>query len=189
MEAEVPVGVPAHPPAEVIAEADRTARRAAHEWRVDGWIAPWLAGRARGEKHPVEDFLFEYSSYSPAKPRRRHPGAGVLPERRRRELAAVLEAPQVRCLHANMDPYKWAYRLVPLVDSDLVADCFALARGMRALDMRVSPYDPSALGSPPVPVETAAGRQEDVRRQRDFAARAAALRTRLLAACDRVEAR
>jgi len=37
---------------------DRETRRAAHEARVDAWIEPHLARRKRGEKHPVEDFLF-----------------------------------------------------------------------------------------------------------------------------------
>lgn len=48
----------------------------------------------------------------------------------------------------NMDLYKWAYKLSPLVPSELVADCFALAREIRTLDMRASPYD---LADPGVP--------------------------------------
>jgi len=35
---------------------------------------------------------------------------------------------QPACLHANMDLYKWAYKLSPLVPSELVVDCFELAR-------------------------------------------------------------
>jgi hypothetical protein len=90
---------------------------------------------------------------------------------------------QPGCLHANMDLYKWAYKLSPLVASELVADCFALAREIRTLDMRASPYDLSELGVAPVAVETPDGRAEYVRHQRDFARRAAALRGRLLDAC------
>ena len=45
---------------------------------------------------------------------------------------------QPGCLHAGMDLYKHAYRLSPLVPSELVADCFALARDIRVLDMRAS---------------------------------------------------
>ena len=59
---------------------------------------------------------------------------------------------QPGCLHANMDLYKWAYKLSPLVPSELVADCFALAREIRTLDMRASPYDLADLGVAPVAV-------------------------------------
>lgn len=93
---------------------------------------------------------------------------------------------QPGCLHANMDLYKWAYRLVPLVSSDLVVDCFELARDVRDLDMRASPYDLRELGYPPVPIETAQGRTEYVAMQREFAERAAELRRRLLAALEQV---
>jgi hypothetical protein len=85
-----------------------------------------------------------------------------------------------------MDLYKWAYKLSPLVDSELVADCFALARDVRELDMRASPYDLGALGYPPVPVETPEGRAQYAAAQRDFAGRAAPLRARLVAAIDRL---
>ncbi|MEV4478846.1 3-methyladenine DNA glycosylase [Micromonospora coxensis] len=279
--------------------ADWQARRAAHEQRVDAWLAPHLARRRSGGKHPVEDFLFTYYSHRPAQLRRWHPGAGVAlrdadpaefgldyradaagvtldtdrvrarragsvtwirdllaatagrpahlgcfgmhewamvyrqtqeevrhnawplrltPER----TAAVVEERGVRCshfdayrfftaparplnlltptresqhaleqpgcLHANMDLYKWSYKLSPLVPSELVADCFALAREIRTLDMRASPYDLSALGYPPVMVETVEGRHEYVLSQRSFAERAALLRARLLAECDRLVA-
>ncbi len=87
---------------------------------------------------------------------------------------------QPGCLHANMDLYKWAYKLAPLVASELVADCFALAREIRALDMRASPYDLADLGYPPVRVETTEGRAEYAAFQRAFAERAAPLRQRLI---------
>ncbi|SCE76496.1 hypothetical protein GA0070607_1279 [Micromonospora coriariae] len=89
---------------------------------------------------------------------------------------------QPGCLHANMDLYKWAYKLSPLLPSELVADCFELAREIRTLDMRASPYDLAALGHPPVLVETPEGRAEYAAAQRGFADRAAVLRVRLLAA-------
>ncbi|MGC4855027.1 3-methyladenine DNA glycosylase [Micromonospora sp. DT4] len=269
------------------------ARRQAHEERVDVWLTPYLARRRRGERHPVEDFLFTYYSHRPAQLRRWHPGAGVElrdaepaefgrdyratsagvtldtegvrvrrgesitwirsllaatagrtphfgcfgmhewamvyrqnPEELRHNAwplrlgpertAAVVEERGVRCshfdayrfftpsarplnllnptretqhvneqpgcLHANMDLYKWAYKLSPLVPSELVADCFELAREIRTLDMRASPYDLAALGHPPVRVETPEGRAEYATAQRGFADRAAALRARLLAA-------
>ncbi|MDG4817862.1 3-methyladenine DNA glycosylase [Micromonospora sp. WMMD956] len=280
-------------PAAPLDLADWQARRRAHEERVDGWLAPHLARRRAGRKHPVEDFLFTYYSHRPAQLRRWHPGAGAVlrgadpaefgrdyrataagltldtdavrarraesvdwiralltatagrpahlgcfgmhewamvyrqtqeevrhnawplrlsPERTAevvqergvrcshfdayrfftaparplnvltptRERQHELEQPG--CLHANMDLYKWAYKLSPLVPSELVADAFALAREIRTLDMRASPYDLAALGYPPVRVETPEGRAEYAAAQRGFAERAAGLRARLLAA-------
>ena len=87
---------------------------------------------------------------------------------------------QPGCLHAGMDLYKHAFRLVPMVPSELVADCFELAREIRALDMRASPYDLTALGYEPVRIETAAGKQEYAAAQRALSARADPLRARLL---------
>lgn len=94
--------------------------------------------------------------------------------------AGQSENEQPGCLHANMDLYKWAYKLAPLVSSDLLADCFELAREIRELDMRASPYDLAELGYRPVPIETAEGRAEYVAAQRDFTERSAPLRQRLL---------
>jgi len=267
------------------------ALRATHERRVDAWIDPHLARRRADVAHPVEDFLFTYYSYRPARLRRWHPGADVhlidadpaefgqdyvrtgdgavldTPAvlarrgdsfRRIRDLleataarpaqlgclglhewamvyrqsqtevrhsawplrlspadiaavvderglrcshfdafrfftaaarprnattptrATQLQLEQPGCLHANMDLYKWAYKLMPLVGSDLLADCFALARQLRALDMRASPYDLTGLGYPPIAIETAAGRAEYVALQREYAERAAPLRALLL---------
>ena len=280
----------------VLDERTWTARRDAHQARVDGWVQPHLARRRARVPHPVEDFLFTYYSHRPAALRRWHPGHGVglrnapdhaahrwyvdrggvvnvspdlVVERRplltalRTLLAATAARPaqlgcfgmhewamvyrqpaeQVRhagwplrlggpgtdevveshrigcshfdafrfftdearplntlqpssedrpafeqpgCLHAGMDLYKHAYRLSPLVSSELVADCFELARDIRVLDMRASPYDLSALGYSPVRVETVEGKQAYVAAQRDFAARGAPLRRRLLDACDRL---
>jgi hypothetical protein len=93
---------------------------------------------------------------------------------------------QPGCLHAGMDLYKHAYRLSPLVPSELVADCFELARDIRVLDMRASPYDLSGLGYEPVRVETVEGKQAYVAAQRGFAERGAPLRQRLLDECDRL---
>jgi hypothetical protein len=93
---------------------------------------------------------------------------------------------QPGCLHAGMDLYKHAFRLTPMIASELVADCFELARDIRVLDMRASPYDLSALGYSPVRVETAEGKQEYVAAQRAFAERGAPLRARLIAECERL---
>ena len=97
-----------------------------------------------------------------------------------RERQVALEQPG--CLHAGMDLYKWAYKLSPAVPSDLVMDCFDLARDIRELDMRASPYDLTELGYTPVPIETPQGKAEYAAAQRGFAARGQALRDRLLAA-------
>jgi hypothetical protein len=75
-------------------------------------------------------------------------------------------------------------KLAPAVPSDLIMDCFDLAREIRELDMRASPYDLSALGLQPVRIETPAGRAEYAAAQRGFAERGQALRRRLIAACD-----
>ena len=101
-----------------------------------------------------------------------------------REDRAAFEQPG--CLHAGMDLYKHAFRLSPMVPSELVADCFELARDIRVLDMRASPYDLSALGYSPVRVETPEGKQEYVAAQRGFAERGAPLRRRLIAELERL---
>jgi hypothetical protein len=280
----------------VLDEAEWTARRDAHEARVDAWVQPHLARRRAGIAHPVEDFLFTYYSHRPAALRRWHPGFGTglvgadsyadlfgyvdqggvrtvsadlvaarrplltslctllsataarpaqlgcfgmhewamvyrLPADRVRHADwplrlggsgtdAVVESHRIGCshfdafrfftdaarplnvldprhdnraafeqpgcLHAGMDLYKHAFRMSPLVSSDLVADCFELARDIRVLDMRASPYDLSELGYAPVMIETVAGKQEYVTAQREFAERAAPLRQRLLDECDRL---
>jgi len=96
----------------------------------------------------------------------------------------MVDLEQPGCLHANMDCYRVAYTLWPLVSSELVADCFELALRIRKVDMRASPYDLSALGYASIRIETPAGRAEYVRHQREFAAEAGLLRGRLLAATD-----
>jgi hypothetical protein len=91
---------------------------------------------------------------------------------------------QPGCLHAGMDLYKWAYKLSPAIPSELTADCLDLAREVRELDMRASPYDLRALGYEPVEIETAAGKATYVDAQRAFAAQANGLRHRMVDACD-----
>lgn len=93
---------------------------------------------------------------------------------------------QPGCLHAGMDLYKWASKLTPLVPSELVMDCFELAREIRELDMRASPYDLRALGYEPVRIETAEGKATYAAEQRAFATRGQALRRRLLEVIDQV---
>lgn len=93
---------------------------------------------------------------------------------------------QPGCLHTNMDLYKWAFKLCPFVPSELIADTFVLAREIRTLDMRASPYDLQALGFAPVCIETPEGREEYEALQKSFSHQAAPLRQRLIAACDAI---
>ena len=286
-------------PTTILAEPDWHERRRAHERRVLAWTGPHQARAARGEKHPVHDFLFEYYRYRPSWLRRWHPGPDIILqgdsareylrwpeyhetpdgialnpaalELRRRgslawvlnllrvtaerppqfacyglhewamvyrqspdevrhnrwplrfapdEVARIVEAQPVRCshfdafrfftaparplnrlqparadvpqleqrgcLHANMDLYKWAFKFAPFTPGELVADCFALARDIREVDMRASPYDLQKLGFAPIRIETPAGRAEYEQHQRDFAARSQPLRTRLIAIGERL---
>jgi hypothetical protein len=108
---------------------------------------------------------------SPARPLNR-----FTPERE-----SVPQHEQRGCLHANMDLYKWAFKLAPFTPSELIADCFALARDIREVDMRASPYDLNALGFRPIAIETPAGRAEYEGHQRAFAAQGEPLRERLIA--------
>ncbi len=284
---------------EVLAEADWLARRSAHEQRVRVWTDPHQARQARGEKHPVEDFLFEYYRFRASWLRRWHPGPDVVllgaaardylqwpeyretengvtlnpaafdPKRRDSlawilgllrstaerppqfacyglhewamvyrqtpdevrhnqwplrfppdELARIVEAQPIRCshfdafrfftaparplnklqperattaqfeqrgcLHANMDLYKWAFKLAPFTPAELTADCFSLARDIREADMRASPYDFRALGYAPLAIETPEGRAEYELHQRAFAERSQPLRAHLIALCERL---
>ncbi|MEX3611038.1 3-methyladenine DNA glycosylase [Rothia sp. LK2588] len=286
---------------------------AAHERRAARFADPFVQRRNRGEKHPVEDFLFTYYTLKPGQFKRWHPGAGVillnapevverkfyrpateaellsagLPAERagdeklravsavvdvaafleKRETAvnftreilsntaekpgffgcfglhewamaykseennirheyldlrlgaagtdAVVENNRIRCshfdafrffmpqaaplneiqptreeqrhleqpscMHANMDVYKWAYKLLPLVPSELVMDAFELAWEVRQLDMKAAPYDLRNWGFEPVKVENPEGKAEFVRQQRAFAERSVEVRRRLLA--------
>ncbi|MEB4615240.1 3-methyladenine DNA glycosylase [Leucobacter sp. M11] len=274
-------------------------RRLAHADRADRLTEAHRARQLRGEKHPVEDFLFSYYTVRVAELRRWHPGAGIslagprpgdapdadgpapkwyrgsadgslrvdaaafLDRRGRtvdlieRLLRATLDRParfgcfglhewamvyrldpeeirhrglslrlgsehsdrvvqenpigcthfdayrfftpeaaplneerptrdtqvdteQAGCLHANMDLYKWAGKLGPLVPGELLLDCFELARDIRRVDMRASPYDVSPYGLEAVRIETPAGKREYARLQRGFTERANPLRDRIL---------
>ncbi|WES65325.1 hypothetical protein P0L94_04455 [Microbacter sp. GSS18] len=267
---------------------------AVHRGRADVLTAGHRKRAARGEKHPVEDFLFTYYSYKPALLRRWHPGADVVlrgaanseragwrwyrpgpgdgtlvvdaagfvrerpmlvdavarllgatasrpagfgcfglhewamvyregvprhdvPLRLGRDgTDAVVRANELRCthfdafrfftpaavplnrtpltradqprteqpgcLHAGMDLYKWAVKLGPLVPGALLLDAFELARDIRELDMRASPYDLRGWGYEPIRIETPEGKAEYVRRQRAFSVRAQPVRAALLAA-------
>ncbi len=276
----------------LLAESDWLERRRIHEERVLAWTTPHQARRARGEKHPVHDFLFEYYRFRASWLQRWHPGPDIVlqgdaareflswpeyheadggialnpaalePRRRESlawmvnllrvtaerppqfachglhewamvyrqtpeqvrhnawplrfapdELARIVEAQPIRCshfdafrfftdaarplnklqptrpevpqfeqrgcLHANMDLYKWAFKFAPFTPSELIADCFALARDIREIDMRASPYDFEKLGYAPIRIETPDGKTEYEMHQRNFASRSQPLRARL----------
>ncbi len=86
-----------------------------------------------------------------------------------------------------------AFRLSPMVPSELVADCFELAWDIRILDMRAAPYDLSGItldptGEPwtPVKIETPEGKRKYVDAQRAFSDRAAPIRKWLIDECERL---
>jgi hypothetical protein len=277
---------------EVLSAEEWRACATAHAARVDAFVAPHLARRESGVKHPVHDFLFTYYSQRPAQLRRWHPGFGVrlldaasydglkgyadgavtasyvssqrpLLTSLHRLLTATAARPanfgcfglhewamvhrladdetrhadwplrlggagtdavveshriacshfdayrfftpsarplntlrptsadrpdfeQPACLHAGMDLYKTSYRLLPMIASDLVADCFEHAVRIREMDMRASPYDLTELGYDPIPIETAEGKRQYADMQRQFAEQGAPLRQRLIDECDRL---
>jgi hypothetical protein len=253
------------------------AAAAAHEARVDRYVAPHLQRRAAGVKHPVFDFLFTYYSFRPAQLRRWTPGFGADPavtaehvasqrpliDALHRLLTATAGRPgsfgcfglhewamvyrlgddetrhadwplrlghqgtdavveehriacshfdayrfftsparplntlspgrddrpsyeQPACLHAGMDLYKHAFRLSPMISSDLVADCFELAWDIRVVDMRAAPYDLADLGFESIRIETSEGKAAYVAAQRSFAERGAPLRRRLIEECEKL---
>lgn len=96
---------------------------------------------------------------------------------------------QPGCLHAGMDLYKHAFRLSPLISSDLVMDAFELAWEIRIMDMRAAPYDFSGVGLgehgpwTPIRIETPQGRRDYAQAQRGFAERAAPIRASLIVEC------
>lgn len=75
-----------------------------------------------------------------------------------RETTSTNEQPG--CIHANMDLYKWAFKLYPWIGSDLILEAFKLAVEARTIDMKASPYDLSEFGLEPIKIETESGRTE-----------------------------
>ncbi|MBM7472415.1 3-methyladenine DNA glycosylase [Subtercola frigoramans] len=94
---------------------------------------------------------------------------------------------QAGCLHAGMDVYKWAIKLGPIVPGVLLLDSFDLAREIRQVDMRASPYDVSSFGLSAIRIETAEGKAEYSAFQHDFATRSNILRSRLVESIVRAE--
>jgi len=98
----------------------------------------------------------------------------------RLERTVTAEMDQPACIHVNMDLYRFCYKVAPWIESELLADAFALACSARELDMRASPYDLTKFGFEPIPIETADGRAQYVRLQREIARSADPIRQRVL---------
>ena len=114
-----------------------------------------------------------YRFFTPAaRPRNRHELTRALTDR----------FDQRGCIHVTMDLYRYAYKLAPWVGGGLIADAFLLAWQARELDMRASPYDLIELGLEPIRIETAAGKEEYVRQQRELATAAVPIRAGLIEA-------
>lgn len=87
---------------------------------------------------------------------------------------------QPGCIHTNMDLYKWSYKSMPWIGSDLLWQCFEFALACREIDMRASPYDLASYGYTPIKIETTDGRREYESAQRELAARAHPIRETLI---------
>ncbi len=103
--------------------------------------------------------------------------------------ASQIDLEQPGCLHATMDLYRWSMMLVPAIPSALQLDAFQLALEVRRVDMRASPYDVTAYGLEPIPIETLEGKREYAALQGDFATRGAVLRARTLSSLDALRAK
>ena len=66
---------------------------------------------------------------------------------------------QPACLHSNMDLLKWAWKLGPLLNSDLLCDVLEVALEARRVDVAASPYDASAFLAESIRIETEEGRR------------------------------
>lgn len=92
------------------------------------------------------------------------------------------ENEQPACIHANMDLYKWAFKSMPWIGSELLAKCFHFAMKCRSVDMRASPYDLSEYDNfEPILIETAEGRSLYEQLQKELADEAMPLREQLIA--------
>lgn len=86
------------------------------------------------------------------------------------------------CVHTNMDLYKWAYKIDPWINSELLLDTFKLALRARKIDMQASPYDMRPFGLKPIKIETEQGRSQYVRYQKGLWEDGRPIRERLIEA-------
>ena len=91
----------------------------------------------------------------------------------------MIDHDQPGCIHANMDLYKFAYKIVPFVPATILRDTFLLAAEARVIDMRASPYDLRAYGHEPILIETKSGREEYIVAQQTIMNQAQPLRRAL----------
>lgn len=91
----------------------------------------------------------------------------------------AIDHDQPGCIHANMDLYKYAYKLGPFAPATLLRATFLLAAEARIIDMRASPYDLRAFGQEPILIETKAGREEYISAQQTIMTQAQPLRQEL----------
>jgi hypothetical protein len=103
----------------------------AHHDRVDSWVGDRLTRRARGEKHPVDDFLFDYYPFSPARLRRWHPGAAARLQGRATE---VLQTPGF--IHSDHQTFFAAPHLPANVKRRLATDVPSIQRLIENVDSR-----------------------------------------------------
>ena len=91
-----------------------------------------------------------------------------------------LKLEQPGCIHANMDLYKWSFKSLPWVGSELVWECFSLALKAREIDMRASPYDLKKWNYAPIYIETETGRAEYLTQQKEIESQGKNLRKELI---------
>ncbi|MFN3601554.1 MAG: hypothetical protein ACK4UY_09225 [Dietzia sp.] len=94
---------------------------------------------------------------------------------------------QPACLHAGMDLYSHVAAMEAGAPGELLVDTLVAAFHAREVDMRSSPYDLSAWGLDPIPVETPEGRATFVAHQRGWIRRSQGLRARYLDAVRTLE--
>ncbi len=87
---------------------------------------------------------------------------------------------QPACIHANMDLYKWSFKLYPWIGSDFIWRCFQLALTAREIDMRASPYDLSEWEYEPICIETDEGRKVYLAAQKALETEGKCLREELI---------
>jgi hypothetical protein len=93
---------------------------------------------------------------------------------------------QPGCIHANMDLYKWSFKAMPWIGSDLLWECFLFATRCREVDMRASPYDLGSLGYDPIRIETEEGRREYEREQLAIASEGKPLRQKVITSLENI---
>lgn len=90
------------------------------------------------------------------------------------------EHDQPACIHVTMDLYRFAYKIAPFCPSAVIQESFLLAAQARTIDMQASPYDLSEFDLDPIRIETQAGRERYIAKQRELVERSSPLRKKLL---------